>query len=442
MRYKFFSLFTLVLLTATVYSQNFNKAKMDSLFAMLIEKNKAMGTVAILKNGQLIYTNSIGYALIDSTQKIAANAETKYRIGSITKMFTAVLIFQLIDENKLSLADKLDKYFPALPNASRITIANLLNHHSGLHNFTDDSLYLTYNEKPHSQKEMLDIIAASAVDFEPGTKGEYSNSNFVVLGYIAEKITNKTYSQLIKNRITEKLKLRNTYVGQKTAIKNNECYSYSFINGWKKEPETDMSVPAGAGCILSTPSDLVKFIEGLFSGKLLSAKSFEQMITLQDRYGMGILPIPFYNKKALGHNGGIDGFGSTLEYFRDDSLAVAYCTNGQLYPMNDILIGILSIYFNKPYKIPSFNTIALNPDDLEKYLGLYSSKQIPLKITVSKEGSTLLAQATGQGAFPLEPTGKDVFKFDRAGIVMEFNPEKKEFTLKQSGRSYLFTKEQ
>ena len=110
--------------------------------------------------------------------------------------------------------------------------------------------------------------------------------------------------------------------------------------------------------------------------------------------------------------------------------------------MNDILIGILSIYFNKPYKIPSLNSISLNSSDLDKYLGIYSSTQLPLKITITKENSTLVAQATGQQSFPLEATGNDSFKFDRAGVVMEFNPEKKEFTLKQGGVNYLFTKDQ
>ena len=414
---------------------------MDSLFAALAEKNKAMGTVAILKNGQFVYNNSIGYAAVDSVGKIPATAKTKYRIGSITKMFTAVIIFQLIEEKKLSLDDKLDKYFPSLPNASKITISNLLNHHSGLHNFTDDSLYFTYNEKPKTQKEMIDIIAATAIDFEPGAKGQYSNTNFVVLGYIAEKITNRSYSQLVKKRITSTLNLNDTYVGSKTDTKNNESYSYRFTGNWKQETETDLSVPAGAGSIVSTPSDLTKFIEGLFAGKLLSAASLEQMKQIKDGYGMGMLQIPFYSRKAFGHTGGIDGFGSTLCYFANDSVAIAYCTNGQVYPMNDILIGILSIYFNKKYTIPAFNTISLTSAELDKYLGIYSSEQLPLKITVTKENNTLIAQATGQQSFPLEPTGKDAFKFDRAGVVMEFNPEKKEFTLKQGGVNYLFTKD-
>ena len=442
MKNKVILVLLFILFSISAFPQDFNKPKMDSLFTALAEKNKAMGTVAISKNGQLLYSNSIGYAVVDSIEKIPATAKTKYRIGSITKMFTAVIIFQLIEEKKISLDDKLDKYFPALPNAAKISIGNLLNHHSGLHNFTDDSLFFSYNQKTKTQKGMLDIIAASPTDFEPGAKGEYSNTNFVLLGYIAENITKKTYSQLVKKRIASKLSLTDTYVGGKTESKNNESYSYSYIGRWKQEAETDMSVPAGAGSIVSTPADLTKFIEGLFAGKLVSATSLEQMKKIQDGYGMGILQIPFYSRKAWGHNGGIDGFGSTLCYFANDSVVIAYCTNGQLYPMNDILIGILSIYFNKKYTIPPFNTVYLSSGDLDKYLGIYSSEQMPLKITVTKENSALIAQATGQQSFPLEAMGNNVFKFDRAGVVMEFNPEKKQFTLKQGGENYLFTKDQ
>jgi hypothetical protein len=162
------------------------------------------------------------------------------------------------------------------------------------------------------------------------------------------------------------------------------------------------------------------------------------MKTMTDGYGMGMFQFPFYTKLAYGHNGGIDGFASTLEYFPEDNLAVAYCTNGQVYPMNNILIGVLSIYFNKPYSIPTFS---LKTEDLDKYLGIYSSTQIPLKITITKKGATLFAQATGQAPFPIDPTEKDKFKFDPAGIIMEFNPDKSEMTLKQGPENVSFTKE-
>jgi CubicO group peptidase (beta-lactamase class C family) len=212
-----------------------------------------------------------------------------------------------------------------------------------------------------------------------------------------------------------------------------------LLDDWKLQPETDMSIPGGAGSIVSTPADLVKFIQGLFGLKIISASSVLQMKTITDGYGMGMFQIPFYEKKAYGHGGRIDGFESMLSYFPEDSLAVSYMTNGKVYPVNDILIGVLSIYYNRNYAIPTFDVVKVA--DLDKYVGIYSSKQMPLKISVTETNESLFAQATGQAAFPLEPSGNDVFKFTQAGIVMKFNPVKHEFILQQGGAEYLFAKE-
>ena len=427
----------------TLFSQSFNKPKLDSLMDILAEKNKAMGSLTISKNGVVVYSRAIGYSYISGNEKLPATNQTKYRIGSISKMFTATMIFQLIEDGKLNLTTTIDKYFPQLPNANTITISNLLNHRSGLHNFTDDPDYLTWMTQPKTQEDMLAIISKGGIDFQPNEKFSYSNSNYVVLGYIIEKVSKQSYSKYLSNKITSKIGLSNTYVGAKTDTKKNEGFSYRFSNSWEQAPETNMSIPGAAGAIVSTPTDLARFIESLFFLKLVSNTSLSQMKTLTDGYGMGMFQIPFYEKQAYGHNGGIDGFASNLAYFPEDSLALAYCTNGQVYPLNNILIGVLSIYFNKQYSIPTFNytPVSLKTEDFDKYLGVYSSTQIPLKITITKDNTTLIAQATGQSSFPLEATEKDKFEFHPAGIRMEFNPDKKEMTLKQGGENVVFTKE-
>jgi len=437
----FFAILLAGLSLGTVHAQSFDKAKMDQLFDVLAQKEKAMGSLTLSKNGNVIYSRAIGYSSITDAAKQPSTTLTKYRIGSISKMFTTTMIFQLVEEGKLKLSATLDTYFPQLPNANKITIANLLNHHSGLHNFTNDAEYSGYMTQPKTQDEMLAIFAKSKVDFQPNDKGEYSNTNFVILGFIIEKITKQSYSNNLKQRITSRIGLSNTYYGGKTNLNNNESFSFQFVGNWKQMPETDMSIPGGAGAVVSTPTDLTKFIEALFSLKLIKQSSLDQMKTITDGFGMGMFQIPFYDMKAFGHNGGIDGFGSNLAYFPDDGLAIAYCTNGQVYPMNDILIGVLSIYFNKEYSIPAFNTVTLKTEELDKYLGVYSSTQLPLKITITKDNTALIAQATGQPSFPLEATEKDKFKFDMAGVVMEFKPDKNEMTLKQNGGVYLFTKD-
>jgi D-alanyl-D-alanine carboxypeptidase len=425
----------------TVFSQNVNRLKLDSLFTLLAEKDKAMGSVAISKNGSVVYRRTIGYRFVSESEKQPSTELTKYRIGSITKMFTATMVFQLMEEGKLTLNTPLDEYFPGVPNAKKITIRHLLNHRSGIHNFTNDPDYAVWMTHPKTHDEMLAIISDNKPDFEPDEKASYSNSNYVLLGYIVETISKRSYADNLKERITSKIGLPDTYIGGKTNTSKNESFSYLFNDTWKQMPECDMSIPGGAGAIVSTPGDLVKFIEALFSLKLVSQHSLAQMKTVTDGFGMGMVQFPFNGKKAYGHNGSIDCFAANVAYFPEDSVAVAYCTNGQAYPMNDILIGVLSVYFNEPYTLPAFTTITVQADELNMYLGIYASTQLPLKITITKDEAVLVAQATGQSSFRLDAVDKNKFKFDGAGILMEFNAGKNEMTLKQGGGTFLFTKE-
>ena len=415
---------------------------MDSLFDALVAHNKAMCSIAISKGGQVVYSRTIGYSVIDGNNKTPATTNTLYRIGSITKMFTATIIFQLIEEGKLSLTTALKEYFPEITNADKITIGLLLSHRSGIHNFTDDENYLKWNTQPKTEKEMLDIISKAKPDFKPDEKTSYSNSNFVLLGYIIEKICGNSYSEVLKERITSKIGLTKTFVGGIPDLKNGESYSYNPDDDkWKQEGVTDMSIPGGAGCIVSSPEDLNKFADALFNGKLISVNSLKQMETMKDGLGMGLIKVPFYEKTAYGHTGGIDAFQSMLTYFPIDSVSTAMCCNGLNMQMNDIAIGFLSIYFNRPYIIPTFKTVTVSSNDLDKYIGNYSSTEMPLKITVTKKGKTLMAQASGQSAFELEATDTDVFKFAQAGIEMDFRPDKNEFTLKQGGGKFIYTKD-
>lgn len=439
---KLFALLLFLLVAACApRAQNLNKSKLDNLFTSLESHNKSMGSFAISRNGVVIYQKQIGYRLANGNEKLASDLHTKYRIGSITKMFTAAMVFQLIEEGKLTLNTPLSTWYPGLPNAAKITISNLLGHRSGLHNFTNDPAYLQYMKLPRTEDQMITIFTKMKPDFEPDAKAQYSNTNFVLLGYIIEKITKKTYPEELKKRITTKLGLKDTYYGGKTSIANNEAYCYSFGSGQTEEPETDMSIPGGAGAILSTPTDLVKFIEALFAGKLISAEHLDLMKTQKEHYGMAMFESDFGNKKGFGHNGGIDKFTSVLTYFPDDKLAVAYCSNGDLYGTDKVKDDALHIYFNDPFTVPEFKTITLKTEDLDKYLGVYSSTQLPLKITISKENATLRAQATGQSQFGLDALAPDKFAFDAAGIVIEFEPAKSQFTLKQGGGTYLFTKD-
>lgn len=425
----------------SVSAQTINIPRLDSLMNILAEKNKAMGSLALAVNGQVVYQKATGFIALNNGVKTNADVKTKYRIGSISKMFTGVLVLQLIEEGKLSLATPLTKYYPQLPNAAKITIGMMLRHRSGLHNFTNDSVYVSYKYKPATQQTLIDIFAKQQADFEPDAKAEYSNTNFALLGFITEKITGNTYADLIKARIVNKLDLPDTYYGRKADLKKDEAVSFKYADGWKPEPETDMSVPAGAGALVSTPPDLTKFITGLFNGKLLNDSSLNLMKTMKDGFGLAMVGYRFRDKEGYGHDGAIDAFKSILTYYPEEKLAIAYMTNGGSYGPEGVALGALSTYFKAPFTLPLFTSIVLKSEDLDKYLGIYSSTQLPLKITISKNNTTLIAQATGQGAFPLEASAKDQFMFYQAGIELLFDTSKSEMTLNQGGETFLFTRD-
>lgn len=426
-------------LSPVLAAQSFEKAKLDQYFDILQEKDKFMGSVAVSKNGELIYSKSIGYANVEERQK--ADVNTKYLIGSISKTFTAVLVMKAVEENKLSLQQSISKYFPSIANAEKITIQNLLNHHSGIHNFTDLPNYLSWHTHPKTEKEMVQIINDGGSDFEPGTKGEYSNSNYVLLSYILEKVYKKPYAEILQEKIIEPLKLKNTYFAGKLDSKKNESLSYSFADSWKLEAQTDMSISLGAGGLLSTPIDLTRFSDALFGGKLISDNSLKQMEHIEDGYGMGLFQVPFYDMKGYGHTGGIDGFTSVLFYFPEGKVSYALTSNGTVYDNNNISIAVLSAIYGKPYDLPEISNYHVTSADLDVYLGTYASEAIPIKITITKEGNTLIAQGSGQPAFPLDAVKKNVFQFERVGVVIEFIPENQSMILKQGGGEFLFVKE-
>ena len=420
-------------------SQTIDSLKLNNYFKSLDSNNKFMGSVALMKNGKIIYKNQIGYSDIERQKK--QNENTKYRIGSISKTFTSVLVFKAIEEGKLDLNKTINNYFPDIKNSNSITISNLLNHRSGIHNFTADKEYLEYNTKPKDEIEMLSIIAKFDSDFEPNSKSEYSNSNYVLLSYILEKTYDKTFSEILTDEIVNPIKLNNTIFGGKINLENNESNSYSYNGKWEKQTETDMSIPLGAGGIISTPSDLLKFAEALFNYRIISKNSLSQMEKLKDNYGMGLFKMPFYDKYSFGHTGGIDGFSSVFGYFPEEKSAFALTSNGSNYDTNEISIALLNVLFNRPFKIPSFKVYELKSEDLDEYLGIYSSPSFPLKITITKSKNILIAQATGQSSFHLNATEKDKFEFKQAGIVLEFDSNNKQMTLRQGGGIFKLKKE-
>ncbi len=434
---RFATLLTLAVFAAG-HAQTLDKAKLDQFLDRLAEKNKGMGSLVLAKDGAVVYSHSFGYRQIDGNDRKPLTAETKYRIASITKMYTAVMVFQLVEEKKLSLADTLDKFFPQIPNAARITIGQMLGHRSGIHDIEPDG---SWGKQPRTQAEVVAKIAEGKPDFEPDSRHRYSNAGYVLLGYIVEKAGGKPYQEALKERISSRAGLKDTYLGTgNTDPGKNEALSYSQIGGWKEAAELHLSVPAGAGAILSTPADMAKFIHALFELKLVSADRLREMTTMKDGEGMGTEPFTFAGKSGYGHTGGAGSSGAWLSYFPEEKLALAYTTNAKIYPVADIVKGVLDIYWNRPFTIPTFEAFEVKPEVLDRYTGVYTIPGTPARVTFTRDGATLYFQPTGQSAVPLEAAAEDKFKIEPY-LVFEFDAAKGEMTITRAGQKRTFTKE-
>ena len=435
---KKFYFFVAVGISSVAFSQSNTREKLSNYLDSLNVHHKIMGSFAFADNSQTSFIKVVGFSNVEKQQK--ANMNTQYRIGSISKTFTAVLVMKAVEEKKLTLNTKLSQFFPEIVNADKITIENLLQHRSGIHNLTNEEEYMQYYTQTKTEKDLINIIKNYKSDFNPGIKFEYSNSNYILLGFILEKVYKKFYAELIKDKIARPLKLTLTEVGGKIDADKNQAKSYNYQNGkYNLSPETDMSIPIGAGNIISTPTELLKFIFGLENGKLITKESLKQMKNFSDNYGYGLVKIPFNEYSGFGHNGGIDEFRSFLYYFPDLKVAVCSVTNQSDYDNNEIAINMLKVATGKDFSIPNFKSIP--ESELQQFVGKYSNPEIPVKFDIFIKDKKLMAQATGQSEFPLEATTKNSFKFDAAGIVVNFKPSKKQFIIIQSDVETVFTKE-
>jgi CubicO group peptidase (beta-lactamase class C family) len=420
-------------------AQTLDKAKLDQFFDRLAEKNKAMGSLIIAKDGNVLYTRAIGHSQINGTEKKPLTGANRFRIASITKTFTAVMILQLVEEGKLKLTDTLDKFFPQVPNAQKITILQILSHRSGIPNVRRDQA--TWKPgAPVTKNEMLALIVKGIPEFEPDTKNSYSNSGYFLLGLILEKLTGKPYDQALEERINSRIGLKDTYVATgRIDVNKGEALTYiNTGNDWKQGFETDPSIGFQ---LISTPGDMAKFIGALFDLKLISQESLNQMKKMRDDEGLGMVTFTFAGKTFYGNTGGGDNYGSWLAYQPEEKLVVAYTTNAKVHPVNDIISGVIDIYYGKPFEIPAFEKIAVNPEVLDKYVGVYSSPDVPKKWTITTDGGTLFIQPGNENTAALEATAQDKFQLFGGKVTFEFDAAKREMILKRGGRPRTFTKE-
>ena len=418
-----------------------NTAKLDDFLNYITQNQQSIGSVSIFRKGKEVYRKDFGQ---NQLPYLKWNQQTGYQIGSISKLFTAVMLMQQVEKGKLNINDKLSKYYPEVPNADRITIETMLNHTSGLGDYVGEKYQWLFGKSVGDQA-ILDTIKAQGVEFQPGEKTRYSNSGYYLLSRILEKVSRKPYNVLLKESITSQVGMKNTF----SALDNptNVFRSYENENGvWKEKEDFDFHNCIGLGDIVSTPNDLNFFINALFNNKFLRAETLEKMMPKPSSkmdFGWGIMPIPFYNQVSFGHGGDTAGSHSITAYNKKDDYSISMVINGEEYPHNALAIAILNIIYNEDFEYPKFeNTTELKAYNgkFKKYIGNYTSTDISLNLKVFVNDDQLFAQGKGQSEFPLELVQQDQFRFEKAGIQINFFPEKNQMQLLQNGKTYSFTR--
>lgn len=432
--------FLLIFITGCKRPQIADNGNISELMRLLDDRQLASGSLSITVDGEITYQTAIGFVSRENGNIRKPTTATRYRIGSVTKMFTAVMVLQLIEEGKLDLSQKLDTYFPAIKGANEVTIENMLRHRSGLHDYTKDTNFQEWMDQEKTREEMVAIISNAGFDFPPGTKSEYSNSNYLLLGYIVETINNKPYRAAVEQRILSKAGLADTYAGNQIDTTKDESISYKYNSGtWVREKQTNLSIHGGAGSLVSTANDLAKFIAALFEGKLLSDNSLKLMTNKTDGFGLGIFPFDHNNIQGFGHNGRVEEFYTALRYYPERKLAICYITNSILYPRSDIMEYIVKTGFHEDISLP-FSDAPQDETSLAQLAGVYSSGDLPFKVTCIVKRDQVSFDFAGK-TMAVEPVNTNYFMHPESGSFFEFDPASDELQIKETDNVYYLHRE-
>ncbi|HEY3927036.1 MAG TPA: serine hydrolase [Candidatus Koribacter sp.] len=383
-----------------------NTQRMDEIVRSYTDTHKFMGSVLVAKDDHVIFQKSYGYANLEwQTPNVD---DGKYRLGSITKQFTAVCILLLEEQGKLSTSDPVNKYYAEAPASwDKITLRNLLTHTSGIHSFTSLPKYSELEPLPTTPEKELALIRDLPLDFEPGTKWDYSNTNFILLGYIVEKVSGMSFTDFLQQNVLAKLGMTNSGMDTRDPILEHRVYGYTpGPKGIQNAGYIDMSVPHGAGAMYSTTGDLLKWTQGLFGGHLLQPTSLTKMTTpfLNDyAFGLNVMTTKS-GHKVIQHGGGIEGFNTELAYYPDDHLTVVALANLNGSAVGEIAHDLAAVYFNEKVVLPTERkALSVPPSTLQQYVGEYAGGMASITLTVTLDGDQLYIQLTGQPKFAALP---------------------------------------
>ena len=413
--------------------------KLDTLLSTYAKLNKFNGSALVAKNGVILLNKGYGYR--DATSKAPNDEQTIFQLGSITKQFTSTVILKLQEEKKLSVSDKLSKYFPGYPKGDSITIQQLLTHTSGIFNYTNNEEFMK-NEmtKPATRERMLALFKDKPLDFSPGTGWNYSNSGYLLLGYIIEDVTKKTYEQAVRKYIFTPLQMTHSGFDFTDLKSNKKATGYFNLNEKDNAvaPIVDSSVSFSAGAIYSTTGDLYLWHKALQKNMILSKEQQDMAYTpVKNNYGYGWGIDSIDGRRRVSHGGGIPGFVTNISRVPQDDICIVLLSNASDPTLADITGNIYAVLYGKPYEIPKEKTVVKLPvEKLKEYEGEYEINK-DLHVIINVKDGELVASPTGQPTSVLLAEREDFFFLRSPDIQIDFTRDDKKivngFILHQNG---------
>ena len=426
-RINFLLLFLFQAVAVQLNAQSLEK-DLDAVFEEEYPAGEPGAIALVAKNGKVVYRKAFGSA--DMELEVPMKPEHVIELGSITKQFTAVAILKLMEEGKLSLQDPLSKYLPDYPNGENITIHHLLNHTSGIKNYTG------LPELPPmaldiSPLEIIAVFQDEPVDFAPGEKWQYSNSGYILLGYIIEKVSELTYEDFIEKKIFQPLKMKNSRYGSKKEIIPLRASGYGpdpSGKGYINAEFISMSVPYAGGSLMSTVDDMLLWNEAVRNNTMISEKSKQlafKATTLNDGktsyWGYGWERGRLYGSVALEHGGGVPGYLTFGIYLPEENIYTIVLSNNHSKNPKDIALAATVTVLGRPLST-SKTQISLPENSLKEWTGAYAFEDESIRYITYKDGS-LYSQREGGEALKLLAVSENEYRFEDSFVTYTFEKE-------------------
>jgi CubicO group peptidase (beta-lactamase class C family) len=382
------------------------ETQIDSYVQPYVDGNNFSGSILIARQGKILLNK--GYGMADYELSVPNTPQTRFHLASLSKSFTAAAIMILEDQGKLSVQDPLKKFIPDYPNGDRITIHHLLTHHSGIPNVNNFPEYATKSLSPMSLDEIIRMFKDKPLEFEPGARYRYSNSNYNLLAFIIEKVSGKRYGDFLGQFIFGPLGMKDTGNDDGLdALISGRASGYVPVgaSGIQNAPYLNWSAKTGNGSLYSTTEDLYKWDRALYTEKILTKRSLDRIFTDYDGWGYGWSVRKHFGRPVTVITGRSPGFTSSLERFIADDVCIIVAGNNYSGVSQAMADDLAAIVFGEKYEAPQRVT-HLSPSALASYTGKYQfgedfTYNPGAAVTVEQRGDELVMENGADNTFLL-----------------------------------------